>query len=155
MKKKITYKKLQEFDKMATNYLVKNGYFTPAVFKDGHPVSAGEFTNKEQTKLVANMKNIVKQGKKAFEEFTELQNNIYIDNCAVDEKTKVMILDAKGGYQFTPEKQKEVYKKIKELVISEIEIHARITEGEWGLTDEEKEAFNGIIIPEFKTEETE
>ena len=54
-----------------------------------------------------------------------------------------------GGLCFTVEKQKELNKKLKELWKQEAEIYPRITEGEFGLTDEEKEVFSGIVIPEI------
>ncbi|MEK6879217.1 MAG: hypothetical protein AABY22_06385, partial [Nanoarchaeota archaeon] len=133
---------LQKFDNAATLYLIKNEYF-----KDG------KFTDKPVTKLVSNMKNIIKQGGKHFEEFKELSNDIQIDHCAVDEKTKVILREENGSYKFTKEGLKECNKAIKELVEKKVIIHVRITEGEWELTDDEKEIFSGILIPEIvKTE---
>jgi len=158
MKKSVTYKKLQQFDTLATNYLINNGYFTPAVpAKDGIPAKAGGFTDKTPTKLVANIKNIIKQSDKLYEGFAERKAEILIDNCAVDDKTKVILYDeSKDGsgnlirnYKYTKDQQKAVNKALKELSEQEVEIHVRITEGELTLTDEEKEAFNGIVIPEF------
>lgn len=158
MKKTVTYKQLQQFDILATNYLVNNGYFiNPTPAKGDEPAKAGGFTTKEPTKLVANIKNIIKQSDKLYEGFSEEKTNILIDNCAVDDKTKAILYDeskdAVGNtirnYRFTKEGQKEVNKKIKELLEKEVEIHVRITEGEFDLTTEEKEAFNGIVIPEF------
>lgn len=162
MKKSISYKRLQQFDILGTNYLINNGYLTnPVPAKGDEPAKQGGFTTKELTKLVVNIKNIIKQSDKLYAGFSEEKTNILIDNCAVDDKTKAIIYDeskdAAGNtirnYRFTKEGQKEVNKQIKELLEKEVEIHVRITEGDWVLTDEEKEAFNGIVIPEFTPEE--
>ncbi|MEK6882525.1 MAG: hypothetical protein AABY22_23085 [Nanoarchaeota archaeon] len=142
MKTEKTYKELQSFDNAATLYLIKNEYF-----KDG------KFTDKATTKLVSNMKNVIKQAGKHFEEFKELGNDIQIDYCSVDEKTKVILYNQDKSYQFTKEKLKECNKAIKELAEKKVTVHTRITDGEFELTDEEKEAFSGILIHEIKKEE--
>lgn len=157
MKKSVSYKRLQQFDTLATNYLINNGYFTPAVPAKGDvPALPGGFTKKPATKLVENIKKIIKQTDKLYDGFAEEKADILLDNCLVDEKTKAILYDEskddKGSivrnYKFTVAQQKEVNKKIRELSLKEVEIHVRITEGDLDLTDEEREAFSGIVIPE-------
>lgn len=156
MKKTLTYKDLQLFDNAATRYMIRTGYFKPGKPASGEePATNGEWTLKIPTKFVLNLKNVIKQAAKHFADYSELHNDIHLEHCATDEKTKVVLYTPTGGYQFTKEAIKKVNSEIKELANKTIEIHARITEGDWDLTDEEKEAFNGIVIPEFKTEETE
>lgn len=149
MKKQLTYQQLQKFDNLATSYLIRNGYFIPS---DGR--IPGKFTDEKPTKLVLNMKNVIKQAGKHFETYKELANDIRLDNCLVDEKTKAVLYEADGvNFKFSKDGLREVTKAIKDLSQTEVEIHIRITEGDLALTDEEKEAFNGIIISEFKPEE--
>lgn len=159
MKKPITYNQLQRFDIVATNYLIREGYFNPHVPAIGDkPAKRAYYTDKPITKLVANIKNVIKQGDKLYETFNEKQNNILIDNATVDEKTNAILYDdshdAKGNlirnYRFTKDQQKEVNKQRKNLLNETVEIHSRITNGEFDLTEEEKEAFSGIVIPEVK-----
>lgn len=164
MKKTITYKQLQVLDSAATAYLIRTDYFVPMIPACGDtPAVPGRFTDKEDTKLSKNIKNIIKQGNKLFEEYNELKADILLDNCLVDEKTKAILYDdskdANGNvvrnYRFSKEGHRAANKAVKDLANKEIEIHVRITDGDWDLTDEEKEAFNGILIPEFKMEEVE
>lgn len=48
-------------------------------------------------------------------------NDLYIDYASVDEKTKVLLKDAKGNLEYTKENQKELNSKVKELVQTEYE----------------------------------
>ena len=156
MKVEKSYKELQAFDNVATAYLIKHGFF-----KINPETKQGDFTNKEITKLVANMKKIIKQGQELFAEYSEKVADLKIDYCSVDEKTKAILYDdvpnSKGGvdrnYRFTKERLKEFNKKVKELADEKVELHARITDGEWELTDDEKDAFSGLLIPEIKKED--
>lgn len=156
MKKEISYKELQKFDNFATSYLIRTGYFVPAQLqtKDS-PMKPGFFTEKKATKLVANLKNLIKQANDHFDVYKEKQTELYVDNCAVDEQTKAILLDERGGYKFTKEGQKKLIKDLKELNNSKVEINIRITEGEWELSDEEAEAFSGLAIPEVKSEKVD
>ena len=154
MKKEFSYKQLQKFDNFATSYLIKNGYYSVgSPGGDGkEPIPAG-FTNKENTKLSANIRNIIKQWQKCFAEYKETLDDLELDHCAVDDKTKVVLTDSKGQRMFTPEKAKLLKKAIREFSETNVVINVRITEGDWELTDEERDAFNGLVIPEFNTEE--
>lgn len=162
MKKTVTYKQIYNFDTVAMAYLTKEGfYIQPVAAKGDEPAKPGKYTDAPLTKLATNIKKVIKQTDALYEEFNEKKTDIFLDAASVDDKTKVILYDdVKDGlgnisrnYRFTVEKQKEVNKKIKELMNREVEIHVRITEGEWKLTDEEREAFNGIVIPEFTPEE--
>lgn len=137
MKKLQTYKELQTFDNLATAYLKREGYF-----------DENGWTKKEPTKLVSNLKNVLKQAGKLFEEYKEKVEDLSIDHCLVDEKTKAILREANGAYKFEKEELKKFNTAVRELANSKVDIHIRITEGDWDLTDDEKEAFNGIVIPE-------
>lgn len=151
MKKTITYKELQKFDNTATNYLIREGYFIPPT-----KTEAGKFSDKEGTKLVGNIKNVIKQWQKHLETYADELDNIQRNHAAVDEKTKVLLpKNPDGSRPYTIDGEIALKKAIKELADSEIEIHVRITEGELNLTAEEKEAFNGIVIPAFVVEDLE
>lgn len=153
---KVSYKRLKEFDDVSTAYMVKNGYYVEGVPAKGDvPEKKPYFTDKAPTKLIVNIKNIGKQIKKAFETYSEKLTDLNLDYCAVDESKKppVIMYNELGGLCFTIEKQKELNKKRKELYESEVDIYPRITEGEFELTDEEKDAFSGIVIPEIHEEE--
>lgn len=148
MKKQLSYKELQKFDNIATSYLIREGYYIPpSVPKEGEPMKPGYFSPKPSTKLVANIKNIVKQANKHFEDYREKDADLAVDNCAVDEKTKAILMDG-DKYRFTQEGMKAYTKARRELSETKVEIHVRITEGEWDLSDEEREVFEGVVIPE-------
>ena len=65
----------------------------------------------------------------------ELIESAAIDFCLEDPTTKKILRNEKGGYEYT-----------------KVDIDARITEGDYALTAEEKEFFSGIVIPEIKEE---
>ena len=149
MKAERTYKELQKFDGISTKYMVANGYYVFA--EDGK----GSYTEKEPTKLVTNIKNVIKQITKHFEEFNELAEEQRIDNCSVDEKTKIILREPDRSYKFTKEGLKALNKAFKELENTKVEIHIRITEGEWELSDDEKEVFSGLVIPDVSQDKDE
>jgi len=133
MKKQLTYKELQVFDNMATSYLIRRGYFIPACLpKEGEPMKPGYFSAKPATKLVANLKNVIKQAHKHFEEYREKEGDLAIDNCATDEKTKAILMDG-DKYRYTQDGLKAFIKARRELSETKVDIHARITDGEWEL----------------------
>ncbi|MGA4923211.1 hypothetical protein, partial [Bacillus subtilis] len=68
--------------------------------------------------------------------------DLSIDHCLVDEKTKAILREANGAYKFEKEELKKFNTAVRELSNSAVEVHVRITEGDWDLTDDEKEAFN-------------
>ena len=107
--------------------------------------------HKEENKICVSIKNFSKQLQKVFEEYNDDRDTLQLNNCAVDEKTKVILKDEKGNRQFTVEGEIKLKKDLKDLLLKEVEIHSRIPEGIdeliAGLTEEEKEAFAGIVIP--------
>lgn len=151
----ISYKRLQKFDDAATKYLIENGYFIAGKkATDTTPATDGKFTDKKETILVANLKKVIKQGNKHFEEYASKIDDLQLDHVAIDEKTKVILKDAKGMRQFTVEGEKALKADIKKLAEQEdLVIYPRITQGDWQLSDYEKEAFSGLVIPEIKSEE--
>ncbi len=149
MKKSLTYKQIQKFDTAATQYLIKNGYYNNAKEETAtSPAKSAGWTKKENTKLTANMRNVIKQIAQHFKDYSELLDDLQLDHCSVDDKTKTILLDEKGNRKFTVEGLRAYRKDVKKLDEKEVEIHIRITEDEWELTEEETELFSGIIIPE-------
>jgi hypothetical protein len=148
MKKELTYKEVLILNNVISGYFVTNGFWD---------VEKRAFSDKKDTKLTANMKNVKKQAEKIEVAYNELVDDLRLDNCAVDEKTKVILMDANGAKQFTVEGTKNFNKGIKALLDQKVDIHVRITEGDWDLSENEKEVFNGVLIPAFEvsTEEVE
>ena len=150
MKAERTYKELQEFDNAATAYLVANGYYD----KDNR-----RFTDKEPTKLVSNMRNVIKQCSKHFEEFEECMEELRIDHCSVDEKSKVILRELDKTYKYTKEKLKELNTAAKNLRNEKVVIHERMTvlekDQKWDLSEEEIRCFGGLIIPKEAESEEE
>lgn len=74
--------------------------------------------------------------------------DIMIDLAATDEKTKVLLTDAKGNYSYTPENRKELNKRLEEIINEEYEIEPYYaTEVDMEkLTDFEKRTFQGFVI---------
>ena len=121
----------------------------------------GEYLKKhvdKENKICASIKNFTKQLTQIFENYNDEKDTLQLNNCAVDEKTKVILKDEKGNRQFTVEGEIKLKGEIKELNKKEVEFHSRIAEGIEDLiaelTDEEKETFEGIVIP-IKAEEIE
>lgn len=124
-----TYQELFELNSVAGGYLARH---------------------KEDNKLCEKIKNMAtKQLKKHFESLNENDESLRIDHCAIDEKTKVILRDKDGGYQFDKDGLKAFNKAAKEFRENEkVELHARISEYvPDDLTDEEIECFSGLLIP--------
>lgn len=146
MKTEKTHKEIRELDATISLYFINNGYWDK---------EKKQFSKKELTKLSHNMKNIKKQAEKILEQYTSDRDDLQIDHCAIDEKTKAMLKHPDGTRQFTQDGEKKLKAALKNLDETKVTIHARITEGEWDLTDEEKEVFSGILIPEIPKQEEE
>lgn len=113
--------------------------------------------NKEtENKLCSAIKQFSKQLTKIFEEYNDERDTRQLNNCSVDEKTKVILKDDKGNRQFTVEGEKKLKGELRELINKQVECHSRIPEGIdeliVTLTDIEKETFSGIVIPEQPSE---
>lgn len=140
MKTKKTYLELIKFNAVAGVYLEKN--------------------KESENKICVALKNVIKkQVVKHFENYNEEVDILQLNNCATDEKTRVILKDEKGNRQFTVEGELKLKKESKLLLAQTVEMHQRIPEGIDDLiaklTDEEKEYFSGIVIPEQKTLEPE
>lgn len=137
MKIEKTYLELIEFHAIANRFLSKN--------KDN------------ENKLVSSVRSVItKQIKNHFDTYNDELDTIQLNNCAVDDKTKVIIL-GDGKRQYTIEGQLKLKAEHKTLLNQRVDIHARIAPGIDELitllTEEEKEAFSGIVIPEQETKE--
>lgn len=142
MKKNITYKELQVLDTVITNYLINNGYYNE---------KEKRWTEKEGNKLTVNMQNLAKQAQKHFDKYFEKKRELEVDFCSEDESKnpKVIMKDQYGNMCYTKENQKKLYAELIKLNETQVEIHARITDGDYYLNNTEKEIFNGILIPAF------
>src|SRR3990170_3280276 len=109
-----------------------------------------------ENKLFSAIKQFSKQLKNIFENYNDERDNLQLNNCSVDEKTKIILKDDKGNRQFTIEAEKKLKKELKELLQVKIECHARIPESIdeliSELTETEREVFSAIIIPEQPNE---
>lgn len=145
MKTEKTYTELFDFNIVALAYLDKH--------KD------------QENKLCALLNNFVsKQLRKIFNEYNDEKDTLQLNNCAVDDKTKVILYTESTNEhgqkvrlrQFTVEAELKLKKEIKELNKQKVEVHLRTSEGIEGLieelTEDEKEAFSGIVIPLLKSE---
>jgi hypothetical protein len=145
MKSQKSIVQIRAFVTTATEYLKKNGY-TQVI--DGKL----DFSDKEDTTLSKNLKNIIKkQCQKIFEEFEEKTEDMRLDHCAVDPVKLTILRDENKGYIYTPEKLKAFNKLYKEKVnTQDIDIHLRLVEDweKFRLTEDEVEAFKGFALPE-------
>lgn len=107
--------------------------------------------NKEnQTKLYKSVESVLKQCKPLIEEYNEKLSEINLENCLVDERTKKVLVDANGNYEFTKESLKAKQKQIKELLKEEVVLHQRYLKENDELIDTldgtEKEVFSELVI---------
>lgn len=151
--KKTTYRSAQKFDAIATQYLIRNGFFDP---------EKREWTKKDGTKLSENLKSVLKQWNNHLETYQEEIAAINRNNALVDEKTKALLREEvtiigkdggtqksnSGNYKYSAEGEAKREKEIKELNKTEISFNARITDIFSDLTDDEYEFFQGFVIPE-------
>lgn len=143
-------------------YMTNEGYYTEAKPAKGEePAVPSKPTEKDPTKLVENIRRVLRQTDKFYADFNDKKTDIFLDHAVVDDKTKAILYDdVKDGngnvirnYKFTKDGQKKVNEAVKKLMNEEVDVNVRITDGEWKLSYEEKDAFNGIVIPEFKSED--
>lgn len=129
---------LKIFDQVSANYIAKH--------KD------------KENKLCAAINNFGKQLTKIYEELNDKIEDLRLDCCSVDEKTKVILKDDKGEKQFTVENTKRFNKESKEFLKQEVTVHSRIPEGVEDLikdlTSIEKEIFSELVIPKQQEDET-
>ncbi len=103
---------------------------------------------KGDTRFSYAIKKAIKKNEPVGESYTELTQDIQIDNALVDEKTKKILKDSKGNPEHTTEKLKEAKSKVKKLMAKEVEI---VTPDVWpdvpeDLTIDEIETLEGFVI---------
>jgi len=105
----------------------------------------------KDTKLGYAIEKVINLNKKVNANYQNEVREINIDHAATvpvagDPKTKVLVTDAKGNYQFTAEAQKIVNRKVNELSDKEIEVEVYHATDIPTLTDFQKEVFTGFVI---------
>lgn len=134
MKLEKTYKEVFELEQAAAFYIQKN--------------------EEVKNKMTESIRLFFKQVQKIREKYNDELSMLRIDNAAVDEKTKVLLMDEKGNYKFTKEGAKALIEGNKQLLETKVTVHTRIcNEVPSDLADEQKEIFAGVLIPVLATEE--
>lgn len=135
MKVKRTYLEMFTFINVASNY-IKN---TP-----------------EETKLKKCVENVIKQCKPLVEDYNEKLSEINLKHCLVDEKTKKVLVNTEGGFEYTKEALSAKNKEVQELLKQEIVLHARVLPENNDLIETldstEKEVFSELVIDTFVDE---
>lgn len=130
MKIKKTYEQLSELSSIASGYLSRH--------------------QGTENRLCEKIRNLARtQIKKHLKSLNEQDEILRIDFCAIDEKTKVILRDEHGKYQFTREGIKELHRATKhyrETTILELD-SCIIEDVPDDLTQEEIECFLGLLIP--------
>lgn len=134
---KKTFKQLDQFDRVATAYLKRSGFY-----------SEKEWTDKPVTKLVTAIKNVYKQiGKLRTEQLNEEITTAQINNALEDAVTKALLTDEGGGYKYSKEGMLKLRKDIEAIYSTEVDVHQRIVDiSESDLDEDEIEAFEGILF---------
>lgn len=122
----------------------------------------------EENKLSASINKFAKQLQKYFDIYNDEKDTLQLNNCSVDEKGNIIYdlidsIDDNGkpikikNRKYSIEAEKKLKVEIKLLNKTKIIIHQRIADGIEeiiaGLSDMQKSAFSGIIIPEQPIEE--
>lgn len=112
-------------------------------------------TGRKNTKLGYALTRMEPRIKKVAEAFNLLIEEVNIDHAATDEK-KILVLDERGGFRYTPERLKERNAAQRALNLRECEIDCYFaTEVPDDLTEEETEALTGFVIKEEAASATE
>jgi len=74
----------------------------------------------QETKTQKKLLKIHGKLKEYYEEYEEKLNDIRLEN-AMTEENGALILDEKGGYKFTKDGQRNMYKDVKELLSNEFD----------------------------------
>lgn len=113
-----------------------------------------EKETKEYLRLKYALNKVSKSLKSSVESFNEEKSDLALDFCSVD-SDKNVIIDDKGGYKFTPEKQKSFGKKVKELLEKEVEVKPHFVKIPEGFSPSAVELFTGFIFSEEEVERYE
>ena len=148
-KTKKTFKELDQFDKVATGYLVRNGFYS-------HEQRG--YTDKPATKLVSAIKNVFKQVFKNRDEILNEELELArINNALEDPTTKELLLNEDRSYKYSKEGMVKLRADLNVIYNREVDMHQRIVKDAdlSELTEEEIEAFDGLVIdsaplPEFE-----
>lgn len=116
-------------------------------------IKAGEKLEDSKLKFTFDkfLKRVTEANRKAQEKFNDKLEDIKIDLCSVDEKGNIIreLIGDSLQYKFTKENQKELNKKAKEIQVKELEFEfTGLLVCPDNLTDEQKEVFAGVLIPE-------
>lgn len=105
-----------------------------------------------ENKLTLAIKKFGKQLRVILEDYNDKIDTLQILNCIVDEKTKAILKDDKNQRQFTVEGSIKLKEESKKLLKEEVEVTPVIFDGIdeliLGLSEPQKEAFSGLVIPE-------
>lgn len=158
MKTKITYDKLLVYDQAVAVWLERTS--RKPEDNGAAPETSDEIAQRIAQRVASALKNpttklgyaiyrMSSQVERISQEYAQKTEDIRIDHCSVDEK-KNILRDVRGQYLFTPEQLKAANLAMNRLRESEVEITpyiARIEPDD--LTVSEREAFNGIVLPEI------
>ena len=99
------------------------------------------------TKLSYAVARMVKRCDILIRKFNEEMEDCRADNALTDEKTKALLVDGLGNYQFTREGTQTVVRKRRELLDTEVEIEPYIsTETPPDLRNDICVAFEGFVL---------
>lgn len=142
MKIQKDYRELLNYHTVSGIYIEKNKKKTAEIDPE----------KESENKIVASIKRFNKQMPAIFDVYNDLRDDMQLNNCSVDEKTKVILKDKDGNRQYTVAAEKKLKQELKDLIVQKVECHARIAEGIddliLTLNEAELEAFSGIVIPE-------
>lgn len=111
--------------------------------KSNEFISVGsDYAKENDNKLSYAIKKTIKRIQEASEDFNEKAEDLRIEYCSTDEKGNVVKVN--GQYQFTKENLRKLNADFKKLFL-EIDPYFA-TEIPEDLTDEQTEAFEGIVI---------
>lgn len=140
MKKQVTFKQVLFFASMANMYIDR--------------------TKGKETKLTTAIKSVQKQLIKddVINIYNTKVSELEIDFCSTEEVTGAILRSSSGAYVYTKENQKALNKAIVKASEEKTNIYERIVndlppEVLNDLTEREKIAFEGIVLPEEKKED--
>lgn len=113
-----------------------------------------EKETKEDLRVKYALNKVSKSLKSSVESFNEEKADLALDFCSVD-SDKNVIIDEKGNYKFTPEKQKSYGKKVKELLGKEVEVKPHFVRIPEGFSPSAVDLFTGFIFSEEEVERYE
>lgn len=101
----------------------------------------------EESKFKYALGRVLKASQPLQERYSQLLQDICIDNCATDE-AGVILSDERGGFRYTKEGMKARDKATQGLDASEVEVEPYFATEVPELTEGELEYFTGIVVKE-------